>query len=222
MGHPVGVGVGDHYRRSRLRLTALLADVDDDGWQTPVPACPGWAVHDVVGHLLGVTEDALAGELTGPPGEAQTAVQVERHRRDPHDQMLARWTELAPPFEDLLTAAEVWPGAVDAHSHEHDVRGALSRPGARDDELVLHTARRLIEVLDAGATITFDLGHETVRSRPKPGQEYLVRTDAFEVFRLRMGRRSRSQVVALDWSADPAAVVDSLFIFGPAAAPVVE
>src|SRR5437588_6570846 len=30
---------------------------------TPVPACPAWTVRDVVGHVAGVAEDAVRGEL---------------------------------------------------------------------------------------------------------------------------------------------------------------
>ena len=47
----------------------------------------------------------------------------------------------------------------------------------------------------------------------------------FEVFRSKLGRRSRSQVEAYDWIGEPAAVaavLDSWFEFGPAAQPIVE
>lgn len=39
--------VGDRYRSTRERLTALLEPLDADGWATPVAACPGWSVRDV-------------------------------------------------------------------------------------------------------------------------------------------------------------------------------
>ena len=45
---------------------------------------------------------------------------------------------------------------------------------------------------------------------------------ATEVFRWRMGRRSRGQLAALDWSGDPAPVLDHLVIFGPARADIIE
>ena len=52
---------------------------------------------------------------------------------------------------------------------------------------------------------------------------HALRTTAFEVFRLRMGRRSRAQVAALDWAPAPSdEVLDGLFVFGPADAPVIE
>ncbi len=47
----------------------------------------------------------------------------------------------------------------------------------------------------------------------------------FEVFRSKLGRRSRSQVESYDWVGDPAAVaaaLDSWFEFGPADQPIVE
>jgi hypothetical protein len=37
-----------------------------------------------------------------------------------------------------------------------------------------------------------------------------------------MGRRSAAQLAALDWSADPAAVLGDLVVFGPSAADIIE
>ena len=47
-------------------------------------------------------------------------------------------------------------------------------------------------------------------------------TTWYEAFRWRMGRRSRSQLAALDWSGDPSPVLDHLVIFGPATVDVIE
>lgn len=47
-------------------------------------------------------------------------------------------------------------------------------------------------------------------------------TTRYEAFRWRRGRRSRSQLAALDWSGDPAPALDHLVIFGPARADVIE
>jgi len=52
--------------------------------------------------------------------------------------------------------------------------------------------------------------------------ELMVTTSRFEAFRWRMGRRSRSQIAALAWSADPAPVLDHLAVFGPADRDVIE
>jgi len=208
-------GVGAHYRASRERLTDLLADLDAGDWSQPVPACPGWRVHDVVAHLVGVIEDAVAGRLDGPPDDSVTAAEVRRHRDDQPVDLLARWQELAPLFEAVVTEREVWPAAFDALSHEHDIRGALGRPGFRDDASVQLAATRLIERLDVPAVVHAELEHATVSSPPADGPQLTLRTTAFEVLRFRLGRRSRDQVLGLEWTQGPGDVVDALFVFGP-------
>jgi hypothetical protein len=50
----------------------------------------------------------------------------------------------------------------------------------------------------------------------------VLRTTRFEAFRWRLGRRSRSQVLDLDWSADPGFVIDELFVFGPSPSDILE
>lgn len=215
--------VGDHYRRSRQRLTDLLADLDDASWRRDVPACPGWTVHDVLAHLVGVIEDAMAGRLDGPPSEDVTADEVARHRDDPSGELLGRWGELAPVFESVITTHEVWPAAFDALSHEHDVRGAVGRPGARDFDTVHVAARRLIEGAELPVVLRVHLDGGTVESAPAAGQVVHLRTTPFEIVRLRLGRRSRQQVLALDWSTAPSTeVVEALFVFGPRSDALVE
>jgi len=65
------------------------------------------------------------------------------------------------------------------------------------------------------------------RKEPLPGagrEEPVLglRTTRFEAFRWRMGRRSRDQLAALDWSGDPAPVLDHLVVFGPARTDIIE
>jgi hypothetical protein len=47
-------------------------------------------------------------------------------------------------------------------------------------------------------------------------------TTWYEAFRWRMGRRSRGQLAALDWSGDPEPVLDHLVVFGPATVDIIE
>ncbi|MEI2652676.1 MAG: maleylpyruvate isomerase N-terminal domain-containing protein [Microthrixaceae bacterium] len=94
--HDVGEpGVGDRYRDARLRITALLEPVNDSAWDTPVDACTGWRVRDVLAHLVGVIEDAAAGRLGGPPDPVQTAAEVDRHRDDDPRELLRTWSAIA-------------------------------------------------------------------------------------------------------------------------------
>lgn len=119
------------YRDTRERLAELVTALDRAELDTPVPACPGWSVADVVGHLTALVDDALAGRLTGPPGPEQTAEQVARYRGRPIEDVVGTWAELAPRFEEVVGTFNIWPAVLDVASHEHDIRGALGRPGGR-------------------------------------------------------------------------------------------
>jgi uncharacterized protein (TIGR03083 family) len=215
--------LGERYGETRQRLVGLLTTLDDGDWTTPVAATPGWQVRDVVGHLVAICDDALAGRLAGPPPEEVTAQQVQRMRPIPPPELLARWDELAPPFQELLTAVKVWPAVIDIWSHEQDIRTAVGQPGGRDLPLVREMAKIGISVLDIEGRLTVELNDDDAIASPdKPGPKYRLRTSAFEFDRLRLGRRTRDQVAALDWITGPGPILDELFIFGPRTEPLVE
>jgi uncharacterized protein (TIGR03083 family) len=210
------------YRETRERLTALVAGLDEVELGAPVPACPGWSVADVIGHLAAITEDALAGRLTGPPSEAETAVQVDRFRGRPMAQTLARWTELAPQFEEIVAAFKVWPAVIDVASHEQDIRGAVGRPGARDTDVIREMSDWLLAGLRLPVRLRVTVEDTQIQVGPDGEPVLGLTTTWYESFRWRMGRRSRDQLAALDWSGDPAPVLDHLVIFGPARADIIE
>lgn len=190
---------------------------------TTVPACPGWDVKAVVSHVVGVIEDGMAGRLSGPPDDLLSAEQVARHATDPPEDLLAQWGRLAPRFERAINANRIWPAVLDVLSHEHDIRGALGRGGGRDDEIVDLAARRLVEGLELPSTIQFAVGDGVLSSPPVDGPTFQVTTTPFEIVRLRLGRRSRDQVMALSWvPAPPTSLVDALFVFGPRVTSLVE
>ena len=201
----------------RGRVTELVAGVGAVGVEAPVPTCPGWRVRDVIGHLVGNVEDAAPGRLTGPPSQSVTAEQVKRHHDDDIDNLLTAWERLAPPFEAMISAGVLWPAAIDLVSHEHDIRHALDRPGARDDPVVGLVAELMAAGLaDRVEVVVHGAPH---RARPLIPQ---LRVSSFELLRLAMGRRTVAQVAALDWSGDPTDVLSGLFVFGPATEPIVE
>lgn len=215
------IPTGDRYRSARERLSDVVAQLDADGWARPVPACPGWDVHDVVAHLVGVVEDSGAGRLDGPPGPEQTAAEVDRHRASPPDALLGRWAELAPPFEQIVSELSIWPAFFDVLSHEHDVHGALGTVGDRASEDVRVAAKLLVRGVDLGRPLRVVTEDDEWESRGE-GEPWVLRAAAFEVFRLRLGRRSRDQVRRMDWSEDPVDIIDRLVVFGPAVRDLVE
>lgn len=215
-------GPGPHYARSRKRLTELLGNVETADWNRPVDTCPGWRVRDVIAHLAGVVEDAIAGRLSGPPDDAQSAEQVDRHRGDDPGALLESWSASAPPFEEVIDQLKIWPGAIDVLTHEHDIRHALDRPGARDDELLALAVPLLVDRLDVAVHLRVIAGDVDVSTGPLDGANLTLRTTPFEFFRVSLGRRTHDQVRALDWSGDPEPVLDGLFVFGPSSIPIIE
>jgi len=210
------------YRDTRERLTGLVAGLDDAALAAPVPACPGWLVADVVAHLAAVVEDALAGRLTGPPSEEQTAEQVARYAGRPMTQTLAGWSAGAPQFEEAIGAFNVPQAVIDVASHEQDIRGALGQPGARDTEAIRQMGGWLLERLRTPVPVRVTVEDAEFLAGPEGEPVLGLTTTRFEAFRWRMGRRSRDQLAALDWSGDPAPVLDHLVVFGPARTDILE
>jgi hypothetical protein len=230
-----GFDLGVNYKLARQRLTSVVSEVDDPAG-VPVPACPGWSVHDVVAHLTAVVEDVLAGRLTGPPTDEETAAQVARRKDIETALMLAEWAEMAPTFEGLLSEVRVWPGFLDVLAHEHDVRGALSAPAGRDSYEMEVASEYLLSHWSPALPVRVKVGERerTLRPKTKPGEteagqtapdddvDLTLTTTAFEAFRFRLGRRSRAQLRAMDWSGDPTALIDKMTLFGPEPYDIIE
>jgi uncharacterized protein (TIGR03083 family) len=210
------------YADVRLRITDLVRDLPEDRTRLPVPGCPGWTVHDVVAHATGLVTDVNAGHLDGVATDPWTQAQVDARRDTPLADVLAEWSEQAATFEPAM---DTWPKGmsrtvlIDLVTHEHDVRGALGTPGGRDTEgyeiarkgfavgLAKSLAEKGLPALRLEAPDwSFDAGDDpatTVRAK-----------DSFEFFRALAGRRSRAQVLAYDWSGDPAPYLPVLNHFG--------
>jgi uncharacterized protein (TIGR03083 family) len=212
-------------QRSFVELARTLSDAE---WVTQVPCTPEWTVRDVLSHVSGIPDDALAGRMDGAPGEAWTAAQIERNRSLTVDELLERWEQQADGFAAIIQQLDEGRPPFDCHTHEHDVRHAVGRPGNRDSVLVDAVAFELAAIADCpvGLEVEFVDGR-VARSGPADASRSvrLSGVTAFEIFRSRPGRRSREQVRSWDWigtAADIDAVVDRWFVFGPAVAPIAE
>lgn len=211
------------YRDTRERLSGLVAGLDATAVSTEVPTCPGWKVSDVLAHLTAIAEDAIAGRLTDLPTDEITADQVARFAGVSVAEMLTRWSAAAPAFEAAIEAFGVWPAVIDVASHEQDIRGALRLPGARTCAAIRQVAPRLASWLDLPVRVRIVTEHGEYLAGDGEGDPSLtLATTEFELFRWRMGRRSLAQLAAMDWSADPTAILGQLTIFGPATADIVE
>jgi uncharacterized protein (TIGR03083 family) len=210
------------YQETKERIVGLLAGLDDAGLKAAVPACPGWSVRDVVAHVVAVAEDWVGGRLAGPPTDEETAAQIARFGDHDLAELLAAWTDAAAALDHMAESAGVKPPLGDITSHEHDVRAAIGRPGARDSAAVWTSSDQLLANLRTPVPLLVTVEDGQYLSGPGDRAELRLRTTRFEGLRWRTGRRSRAQLAAMDWSADPTPVLDHLFLFGPADADVDE
>lgn len=211
----------EEYADCRARVRALLADVDEGAAATVVPACPDWTVHDLCAHLAGVPA-ALVARDNPPPGDNQDWVDAHVAARTdrPLAEVLDEWDEVGPAFEGIMRKVpRAFGGLVyDAVAHEHDLRGALGRPGARDSDGVLASVEILVGMVERDlaergpvpGTIRLSSagGWERVIGAGAP--EVALEAEPFELMRLLGSRRSRSQVLAAGWHGDVEPFLDAL------------
>lgn len=217
--------IAEQYRFAVDSFIDLARTLDDAAWAIVVPCTPQWTVREVLSHVSGIPDDAAAGRMVGAPGEAWTAAQVERNRVFSVDELLTRWSQQAPGFAERIEQVGQGRPPIDCQSHEHDIRHALGRPGIRSNAIVdapsfatVEVPIRVVVEVDDGSTVTSgDLDADTTVT--------LRGVSRFELFRSRLGRRSREQVQAYDWigaDSDVEAVIDVWFGFGPSLVPIVE
>lgn len=201
------------YRSTHARVVEVLEGGD---WTTPVPACPGWRVHDLVGHLLGLAEAVAALELEGFGSHSWTAEQVGRAAAVPRDELAGRFREIADAVGERLADDSgqlplpiAFATVGDLTVHEHDLRAALDRPGARDSDAVEFSYRLQVRRLDkqlrrrhapALRLAPTDAPPQVAGEGPEAG---VVVAPRFELWRTMMGRRSRAQAAAFDWTPGP-------------------
>jgi uncharacterized protein (TIGR03083 family) len=202
--------IGDAYHGVRTRVNALVVGADVDA---VAPATPEWTVHDLLAHLVGVTADVVQGNLDGVGTDPWTARQVAARRDRSVEELLAEWNEHGPVVESMADqfGRSGTQLLTDASTHEHDIRGALGRPGARDADAVEIAFRYAGDTLGhdldgaghgalvvhhAGGIATFGFGEPT----------FALRTTRFEFLRATTGRRCAAQIAAYDW--DGAALSD--------------
>src|SRR4051794_15280760 len=143
--------LGALYEETRQRVVNLVREAtfaDSFAAVAPVPACPAWRVRDGVAHPSGPATDIASGNLDGAATDAWTAAQVDARRDLSLDDLLAESDDVGPQLASFL---DDFPGrygaqiVADVTVHEHDIRGALGRPGARDSAGVAHSVDFLLD-----------------------------------------------------------------------------
>jgi uncharacterized protein (TIGR03083 family) len=159
--------LGAAYDQTRTRIAGLVRDLDDERTSLRVPACPEWSVHDVVAHVTGNCADIIKGNLDGAATDGWTAAQVEARKERSMDEILTEWDEVGPQISAML---DDFPGRYgnqtvgDLAVHEHDLRGALEQPGARESDAIDIGLDFLVGFMLRTAATTSGLGPLEVRA----------------------------------------------------------
>ena len=194
------------YAETRQRIIELLRSASADDGARSVPACPGWTVADLAAHVAGLAEDVLAGRVEGAGSDAWTAAQVDRHRGDTLEQLADALDATAAGFDAALPHIPAPVNSqivMDTVTHEHDLRAALGKPGARDSLAVTVGLGYLLE----GRAATNPASVESMLA---------LNITSWDLMRSLSGRRSRDQLSALGLDAD---VVISAMAGSPVTAP---
>ena len=134
--------------------------------------------------MIGVPEDVINGQMDGVATDAGTDRQVQRHMQSSVSDLLAIWETNAPLFANILPKI---PQPVlsqfmfDQTTHEHDIRAAISKPGARESMAVAVAEGFLRNSLSKNGDpeIASMANHEV---------------NGFEFLRSLSGRRSKAQI----------------------------
>jgi hypothetical protein len=126
------------YLRTRERVTELLSAAAEAELERQVPACPAWSVQELLAHLVSMPAAITAGRRpSGPVGEWLEELIVERKGQS-SGELIAEWQSLDGELAGLLGGSSALLFG-DLAVHEHDLRGALTKPD--------HAALEVDEVL---------------------------------------------------------------------------
>ena len=187
--------VCDAYSELRTRVSDLMRSITSEQAQTIVPHCPQWTVKDCLAHMIGVPEDVINGQMDGVATDAWTDRQVQRHARDSVEDLLTIWDANAPMFGKILPNIPqpiISQFMFDQTTHEHDIRHALSTPGARDSLAIAVAEGFLRNFVSRNAdTEVSEIANTSITG--------------FEFVRSLSGRRTLDQISALGLPANTVA-----------------
>jgi uncharacterized protein (TIGR03083 family) len=180
---------------------------DPDAMLAVAPATPEWRAHDVLAHLVGVTDDVVNGRLEGIATDSWTQAQVDARARHATDELLTEWDDVSPQFEAMLAGApaEIAGQALfDAATHEHDLRNALGAPGARDSDAVDAGWAWIVGARTrAGAHAMCFVVEDGEQESGVGDVVARIAASRFELFRAVSGRRTPGEIASYGWDREP-------------------
>jgi uncharacterized protein (TIGR03083 family) len=220
------------YAETKAGMLRSIGEPDSPAWSTRVPATPAWDVLDVVAHVTGLAVDGATGAMPGEVNlleqfrdpdvvaarDGYADGQVLRRRGRGPSAVIGEWDAAEPALLEQLRGGTTGPGALpfgfdfvlvtDLCVHADDVAIALGLPANRDT-----AASRValagyafgvdyrIRALGLPALALCYEGKERTLGDGPPAAT--VAADRWELLRVLAGRRSRDQILGLDWTGDP-------------------
>lgn len=231
MAHGVQPAAHPHhvaYRHARQSVTELLRG-HPEALDRRVPACPEWAVRDLLTHLVDICASVHDRAVGGTGGSAG----ADGGGATEAAMALARWDRLATEVEARAEAGGLQlsdPLIMDVLTHELDLRHTLGEPFpghhpafAISLDLVVRGFARATRERDlptlqvepdgepGGARWRTDGGDP---SAPAAEPAATLRGHPYDLLRSFTGRRTHRQIARLAWSQDPAAWLPA-FTWGP-------
>ena len=170
---------------------------DDAAWTVQLAACPAWSVRDVVALMVAVAP--RTGRADVWRGHPPT---LRQRLRSPGS-AVRQGDDSLPLGPRRPRSSTIWPRPQaskpplgDITAHEHDVRGAIGRPGAQGLRCGVAFDRPATREPAHTGAAAGDGGRRSVSERAEDPAEIVLHTSRFEALRWRTGRRSRAQLAA--------------------------
>jgi hypothetical protein len=175
-----------------------------------------WTVHDVLAHVVGINADLNAQRFGDGDSDEWTLHQVTARRASSVDDLAAEWDREAPMFTHGLRLFGYMFGAHylgDLLQHVADVEAALGISPVRDDLTLAVALDFYLDSFEEGlaevavGSVAVSVGEESW-ILGTGGVNASITASRFELFRALGGRRTRSEIAALDWAGDSDQYID--------------
>jgi uncharacterized protein (TIGR03083 family) len=232
------------YQQVADRFAATILELTEQQAAAAVRSCPGWAVRDVLAHHVGLTADFASGHapevsagvdfvVLGAAFAHLAARQVSERASRSVSEIVAEWESVIPvtwaimcgelPSAGLPIEPAVGQAVMinDVVVHEGDVRLALGLPLADETPALalalgnyaLMASPRVQKAGLSAIRLEYD-GREKIVGTGDP--ILTLRGPRNDLVRTIASRRSREQILAMDWDGDPTDYVDVLPVYGAA------